>query len=317
MGIINIETLKFEQLSKENIEAVYQMCEANVLFISRSFQVFERHTLGSDSFDPELSIVAKDDNNAVAAFFMAVLRRSNIPKTNRKVAVLKFFVVEKNWRNIGLGTKLFNIILERIKTLKKKNWKMNFQVHQSQPDYWTPGLDPRHTEAYFFLKKHGFKKGNERVNLWIDLENIFDKQPPSEFKGYKLERAKMEDKDEVVPLKFMPITYRLGFWPDETELTFRNDPITTFIARDSNNKVVGWASHSMLFPGNFGPTGVKPSERGKGLGSVLLDWCLWDMKQMGVNRATIMWVVGNTVYFYLKSRGAHICEFYWPMKRKV
>ena len=313
--VINLEALKFEPLTTENLKAVYEMCEANVLFVSRPFKTFKRHTFESDLFEPDLSIVAKNENGNIAAFFMAVIRRSNVLKKKRKVAVLKFFVVEKKWRNIGLGTKLFNLIHKKIKNSEQKCWRMAFQVHQSQPDYWSPGLDPRHTEAYFFLKKLGFKKGHERNNLWIDLEDI--KQPPSDFKGYKISRATLEDKEELVPLKFMPKTYRLGFWPEETKLSFKNEPITSFVARDANNRIIGWASHSMLFPGNFGPTGVKVSERGKGLGSVLLEWCLWDMKQIDLNRATIMWVVGNTVYFYLKSKGAHICEFYWTMKRKV
>ena len=248
---------------------------------------------------------------------MAVIRRSHIPKKSRYVGVIKFFVVEKSWRNIGLGTKLFKIIHKKFKNSVKKCWRMRFLVHTSQPDYWLPGLDPRHTEAYFFLKKHGFKRGTERNNLWIDLEKFPNEQPPSEFRGYKISRAKLEEKDEIIPLKFMSRAYQMGFWPDETELTFRNDPITTFIARNSNNEVIGWASHNTLYPSNFGPTGVRKSERGKGLGTILLDWCLWDMKQMGLKRAVIMWVTGNTVYFYLKSRGAHICEFYWSMKRRV
>jgi predicted N-acetyltransferase YhbS len=319
----NLDTLNMEPLSKENINKVHIMCEENVLFLSRSFDTFERHTIRSDLFNPELSIVVKDQDDVVIAFFMAVIRRSRVFIFSRNVAILKFFVVEKSWRNIGLGAKLFNVVHEKIKISEKKCWRMKFFIHTSQPNYWSPGLDPRHTEAYFFLKKHGFKKGYERNNLWIDLEEISEERPPSEFRGYKLSRATHEEKDEIIPLRFMSKIYQWGFWPDETELTFRNTPITTFIARNSNNEVIGWASHNTLFCGgkqkesNFGPTGVKKSERGKGLGTVLLDWCLWDMKQMGLKQATIMWVTGKTVYFYLKSRGAHICEFYWPMKRKV
>jgi len=100
-------------------------------------------------------------------------------------------------------------------------------------------------------------------------------------------------------------------------MTFDNDPITTFIAKDQSGKIVGWASHSIHFPGSFGPTGVKKSLRGKGLGGVLLNWCLYDLKQMGLKIGKVMWVVDNTVYFYLKSKGAHICEFFWTMKRRV
>ena len=164
----------------------------------------------------------------------------------------------------------------------------------------------------------GFKKNGERVNLCVNLEKITDIQPPSKHKGFIISRATPDDMEELIPLKFMPKGYQLGFWPQEVALTFQNHNITTFIAKDPNiSKIIGWASHSIHFPGSFGPTGVKKNHQGQGLGGILLDWCLWDLKQMGLKTCKIMWVTGNTVYFYLKSKGAHICEFFWTMKRRV
>jgi len=313
---MDIDSLYFEELTKENLQKVHQMCEDdNVKFLSQTIETFERATLRSDLFDPELTIVASDETGKVTAFFMFVLRRSFVFK-NRKVAVLKFFVVDKVWRSRGVGTKIFNLLLEKIK--EKQCFKMKMEVMTSMPDYWCPGLDPRQTEAFFFLKKLGFKKGAERINLCINLETISNKRPPLEHKGILISRATPEDKKELIPLKFMPRGYRLGFWPEEVALSFRNNPITTFIARDSRNKkVIGWASHSIHFPGSFGPTGVSKNLQGQGLGGVLLNWCLWDLKQTGLTTCKIMWVVENTVYFYLKSKKAYICEFFWIMKRRL
>ncbi|MHA1437330.1 MAG: GNAT family N-acetyltransferase [Promethearchaeota archaeon] len=312
-----IENLIFKPLTEDNIRDVYQMCEKNVFFLSQSFETFQRASIGSKSFESDLSIVASDVNGNVIAFFMAILRRSNILRKKRKVVVLKFFVVEKSWRNIGLGSKLFRLIHEKIKSSTNKCWFMKFNVMTAQPDYWLPGLDPRHTEAYFFLKKHGFKKGVERNNLCVDLSNIPSNEPASRINGYKILRASYENREELVSLKFMPKAYQLSFWPEEIELTFQNNPITSFIVKDSNDKILGWASHSAQFPGSFGPTGVKRSERGNGLGKILLKWCLWDIKQMGLAQAKILWVVGDTVKFYSKTTTARICEFYWTMKRRV
>ena len=49
---------------------------------------------------------------------------------------------------------------------------MKFEVHVSQPDYWLPGLDPRHTEAYFFLRKYGFKKGDFPVSESVSASTL-------------------------------------------------------------------------------------------------------------------------------------------------
>lgn len=313
-----LNELKFGSLTKENLNAVYQMCERNVNFLSHSIQSFEKTTLHSDSFESGLSIVVYCSKGDVIAFFMAIVRRTFIFRRYRKVAVLKFFVVDKEWRNKGLGTLIYNRLLNQIKSSEKKCFRMKMEVMVSMPDYWLPGLDPRHTEAFFFLKKHGFKKGKERVNLRVDLDNISDNQPQGEAYDYKIFRASLANEKSLVPLQFMPIRYRFSFWPDEIGLSFRNEPITTFIAKNTKSKKIeGWASHSIHFPGSFGPTGVKKSARGKELGSLLLKWCLWDMKQMGLQKATILWVERETIYFYLRSIGAYIAEFYWNMKKRI
>ncbi len=312
----DINSLKLAPITEENIVSVHKMCENNVLHLTQPLETFKNATLKSDLFDPELSVVASEKDGKIAAFFIVVLRRPFTFK-KRKVAVLKFLVVEKSWRNKGLGTRLFEILLDRIKNSDKKCFRMRFEVMTSLPDYWCPGLDPKHTEAYFFLMKIGFKKGSERINLCVDLNIMSEEQPVSVLNGYKISRATLDDKEELRPLKFMQKVYRLGFWPEEVALSFKNDPITSFIAKDNNGRIIGWASHSIHFPGSFGPTGIKKSLRGKGLGGVLLNWCLWDIKQEGLKKAKILWVTGNTVYFYLKSKGARICEFFWTMKRRV
>lgn len=311
-----IDSLKFGPLTDGNIKEVYQMCEDNVLFLSQPLEVFKKVSLESSLFDAELSVVATDDEGMVVAFFMMVLRRSNVP--SRKVAALKFFVVKKEWRLKGLGTEIYSQLVTTIKSSKNPSPGMKIEAMRGQPDYWLPGLDPQHTEAFFFLKKQGFKKRDELIDLCVDLSTVSNSRPPSEFKGYKISRATLNDKEEIVPLKFMPKLYQLSFWPDEVNLSLLNDPISTFIAREpEKGTIVGWASHSVQYPGSFGPTGVKKSERGKGLGSVLLNWCLWDLKTMGMEKCQILWVEDDTIYFYLKSVGARIFKIYWNMNKKL
>lgn len=249
---------------------------------------------------------------------MVIFRKPFLFKKRRYVAVLKFFVVETRWRLKGLGTKMLKIVEKRIQKSDKKCFWMKFEVLCAMPDYWLPGLDPRHTEAFFFLKKHGFKRNGERRNLCLDLEEYQKEEPPSKIDDIELTRAKKEDKERVASLGFMPYFYSRTSWPSEIRISFQNDPITTFIARDpKTSEIIGWATHSVSFPGTFGPTGVSKKYREKGLGGMLLKWCLWDLKRTGVEKCIIRWVEEDTAYFYLKSAGAHICQLYWPMKKWI
>jgi predicted N-acetyltransferase YhbS len=90
-------------------------------------------------------------------------------------------------------------------------------------------------------------------------------------------------------------------WASETEIAFARQPISCFIAV-KENRIVGFACHDATCCNFFGPTGVEPSSRNKGVGTGLLFACLEDMKQQGFGYA-IIGGVGPTAY-YAKKVGA-------------
>ncbi|MFX1556566.1 MAG: GNAT family N-acetyltransferase, partial [Promethearchaeota archaeon] len=184
----------------------------------------------------------------------------------------------------------------------------------SRPNYWQPGVDLRHTSLFFFLKKHGFKTYRMRYNLTLSLENIKN-IPKNNIEQYNFSRIQPKYFNKTY--EFVKKQFPIGFWAQEVQLSYKNNPPTTFIAKDPNDEIVGWATHSNLFPGSFGPTGVLKTLRGKGIGGELLSWCIWDMQQNGLETCTIMWVVGNTIKFYSKVLGAYIHPVFYPMGRKL
>ncbi|MFT3784591.1 MAG: GNAT family N-acetyltransferase [Tepidisphaeraceae bacterium] len=90
-------------------------------------------------------------------------------------------------------------------------------------------------------------------------------------------------------------------WADEISVGYANKPTSVFIAiRDG--EVIGFGAYECTCRGFFGPTGVMPSERGKGIGGALLLACLQGMKEVGYNYA-IIGGAGPTE-FYAKTCGA-------------
>src|SRR5689334_1032400 len=72
--------------------------------------------------------------------------------------------------------------------------------------------------------------------------------------------------------------------------------ITGFAAYEANNRGLGF----------FGPTGVAPAHRGKGLGTILLRACLADARRRGYPRVVIPWT--DAVDFYAKACGARVAH---------
>jgi predicted N-acetyltransferase YhbS len=90
-------------------------------------------------------------------------------------------------------------------------------------------------------------------------------------------------------------------WADEAEVAFSHQPITAFIA-SVDARVVGFAVYECTRPNFFGPTGVIPEMRGRGIGAALLFRCLDSMRSLGYAYAIIGGV--GPASFYEKVCGA-------------
>ncbi len=75
-------------------------------------------------------------------------------------------------------------------------------------------------------------------------------------------------------------------WADEAQAGFARQPITTFLAIHEK-RIVGFASVDATAKGFFGPTGVDPAFRGKGIGGALLLVALHALRDMGYGYAII------------------------------
>ncbi len=297
----------YRQLSSGNIQSVHQLFEDNSSFFSLPFDYFRRGTLEDSGFEQNLSLILYnlEIDKPIAA--LIVVRRREI---NKNHCFFKGCVVDKQYRRQGLGSKMLSEFLRRAK--EKEITQVIYGP--SIPEYWQPGVDIRNTSLYFFFKKHGFKSRKVIFNLTVSLDS-FKKEPASKKEGYEYERVQPKDFDETY--SFVKHQFPLGTWAEETLLSFKFNPPTTYIVKNDRNEIIGWATHSLFFPGSFGPTGVLDSLRGKGIGTKLLLWCLWDIKQNGLKMCEIMWVDEHNIKFYSKAIGAYISPIFYPMYKKI
>ena len=305
--MLNRNNLIYRQLSPKNIQEVHDLFEENSAFFSLPLEYFKRGTLDDDGVDLDLSLILYEleKDTPIAGSIIAIRNISE-----EKKGFIKAFVVDKNFRRHGIGTIIFDELLKRA----KEKGINNITYGPAIPNYWQPGVDIRNTSLYFFLKKHRFKSHRAIFNLTVSLD-VIKNEPALKKEGYKYERVQPEDFDKTYD--FVKQQFPNNTWAAEVKFSLNFNPPTTFIAKDTSNNIVGWASHSQFFPGSFGPTGVKESLRGTGIGTVLFLWCLWDIKQKGLDTSEIMWVDGNTIKFYSKVSGAYISPIFYPMYKKI
>lgn len=90
-------------------------------------------------------------------------------------------------------------------------------------------------------------------------------------------------------------------WTDEISVGYAGKPTTVFIAI-LDGEVVGFAGYECTARGFFGPTGVDPALRGRGIGQALLLASLHGLREMGYAYG-IIGAAGPTA-FYEKAVGA-------------
>lgn len=122
--------------------------------------------------------------------------------------------------------------------------------------------------------------------------------------GIRIIRPMTPNKTKV--RDFVRKTFSDG-WADEIETAFTRFPVSCFIAYDDyEKKIVGFAGYDCTFKDFFGPTGVDPNYRKKGIGSALLLRCFEAMRDEGYGYA----IIGSAgpVEYYKKVCGAVVIE---------
>jgi GNAT superfamily N-acetyltransferase len=90
-------------------------------------------------------------------------------------------------------------------------------------------------------------------------------------------------------------------WASEVTVAFARQPVACIVAVEGG-KLLGFACHDIVARGFFGPTGVHPDARGKGVGVALLAAALEALKADGYAYA----IIGDAgpVDFYANAVGA-------------
>lgn len=141
------------------------------------------------------------------------------------------------------------------------------------------------------------KMANESRDMLVDLYQPIIQELVSPF---PIKRVLSPSSDKV--LAFIGTHFSEGWVSEAKAGVYSNNP-TCFIAVDGE-KIIGFACYDVTAKGYFGPTGVDPEYRGKGVGKALLLKCLVALKEAGYGYAIIGGVAPHNWPFYEKTCGA-------------
>ncbi len=299
--------VNLRQIKKQDIPILTGICRLGMNRDVWYEDLLREKTIEADDYDPLLGIVAEEEGQPVG-FAQGVLGVCQ----HKGRAWIRLLVVHPAWRLRGIG----GLLLRETEKLLISGGAKTVSIMDVPANYQMPGVDVRYKEAFCFLSKNGYNRGMPNMNLICDLyPEMFDFTKDIERlaqEDFIIRRAGDGDWDGIE--KFLAENWKS--WIEEVKSSFQNTPKTLYICvhkgevvgfsgYEGNNRKMGW----------FGPMGVLPVTRGKGIGAIVCLLCLRDLYQAGHRQAIIPWV--GPVRFYDKVCHARIDRLFWTYTKTI
>jgi mycothiol synthase len=281
--------------------------------------VFRRKVLLDPNFDPAGCLVAEADG-AIRGFLLSLARR--VPFFNQGLqpdeAWITAFGVHPDWQRQKIGTLLLETALQRL----CEQGRSTVSVSPYVPNYFTPGVDvAAYAPAVAFLQRHAFVEVSRPLSMRSELtgfripESILQVAARLANEGVEVRPAEAAD---IVPvLEFVRECFSWDWYREAGEVfgeLFAGDPRqVNLLVASRAGEVVGYAQHRAE---RFGPFGVNPTLRSRGIGRVLLARTLVDMLKRGNHVAWFLWTGDDAARLYAQC-GFHEVRRFTVMKRSL
>ncbi|HEX8169799.1 MAG TPA: GNAT family N-acetyltransferase [Thermoanaerobaculia bacterium] len=194
---------------------------------------------------------------------------------------LRILVVDRELRRRGLGSALLADAEAR-----------GARIVATEPgNYFTPGVVDTDGASLAFFDRRGYARTAETDNLEVFL---------GAFSIEGVRRAEAAEEERVLDY----IEREFGkMWRFEASHAFAGPEPRAFIG-ESDGAIAGFAVYEANNRGLgfFGPTGVSPAQRGRGVGGRLLRAALAELHRLGHAKAVIPWTAA--LGYYAKWCGA-------------
>lgn len=292
--------------------------------------VFRTRVLLDLNFRPEGLLVAEatgpgGQGSALIGFVLSLTRQ--VPQfldgLEPERAWITAFGVDAEHRRQGVGRALFAAALEQL----EREGRKAVLISPYTPNYFIPGVDlDAYPGAVLFLHAQGWKTISEPISMRAELtgfqmaEEVVRREQALAGEGYAVRPVTAADLPELMPfiarhfgwdwVRFAQDYLLELFGPGSDQICFL---VATHREEGGAERIVGYCQQRRE---RFGPFGVDPALRSKGLGRVLLFHCLHDMLAKGFHAAWFLWTGEDAARLYSVA-GFHKVRRFAVMKKDL
>lgn len=273
------------------------------------------------NFDPAGALVAEVDGTPVG-FLHAIVRKFPIGtlglEPNR--GWITVFFVDPAFRRQGIGSALLAGGLEFLRARGRTDVWCNGYA----PYYVFPGIDESYTEAQAFMEARGFSKFSSPVAMGMRLEGV---RMPEKVAAKAAELAqdgyavRLFQREDTLPLlDFMEKHF--AHWTPSVLDGLQHGNLEILIATH-HGEIVGFTQWENPYndppkgaQGRFGPFGVRPDLRSKGIGAVIFYTLIERVTGNGARYLWFGWAGGRNLSFYERA-GCKVTRQFHMFKRAL
>lgn len=248
---------------------------------------FHRKVLYTPAFDPRRLVLAVLDDEVVGFAY-------GVADTSDRKAWLIALGVDARVRRRGIGTGL----LDRLAAASDD--AIDTVIVGAYPaGYFFPGVDHEaYPDAVPFLETRGYASHGTSVAMRMDLR---DYAVPARYRereeAFAAQGIRLRTYREDDYLKVMEGVRRdFPYWVPEMRpsLVTGDATRTLHLAVDAEDELLGFALTGMEGdPGRFGPFGVRPEVRGRGIGALLFHRAMEALRRARAESAFCLWTGGE------------------------
>lgn len=292
--------LEIESFQEKYLDSLLECWNSSLVYDLINKERFQKTILLDENFDADLLKIAIVGNKVVG-FCYGVKRK--IPYLERGLEETRGWIVimgvQPEYQNKNIGTSL----CEEVENELKQRGTKEITVGAYSPNYFFPGIDKRYTQALgFFEKRNYFFKG-EAVSMERNLWNYHMGD------DYKQNLKKLKEEDiTIIPyrdsymhslLEYLLKNFGAGWKRNALNAMQQGEAEETILLVLRKKEIIGFCMRKIDGnPSRFGPIGVNEELRSKGIGGVLFECMMEDMKKRGIYYAYFLWTSGAGQKFY-------------------
>lgn len=296
-----MENIRLESFQQERFQQVLTCWNQSLIYDGIDEERFKQLILLDENFNPDLFLLALNQEKVVG-FCYGVRRK--IPYLERGLEENRGWIVIMGvlpeYQNHRIGTMLCDEVEKRLKDMGTKE----ITLCAYSPNYFFPGIDKRYQQAISFFENRNYAYRAESVSM---QRSLWDYHMADQYK----EKLASLEKDGIHIIRYndeymLPLLNYLlenfgAGWKRNALIAMQKKEAedTILLVVDEQKNILGFCMRKI--DGNdarFGPFGVSEHLRSKGIGGVLFEYMMQEMKQKGIYYLYFLWTDGAAQRFY-------------------